>query len=137
MLGRTPDRAFENRVRRDHILAERLEREVRQAGLPLCRVSRVEDTEAAIESQFGPVLRAWDALGDRGDVKARRREENDARLRQWRANANHFDDESGKVSFACECARCGRTETVTLGLLEVEHWRAASMPLLSPAHGSA
>ena len=126
---RDPDRAFENRLRRDRILAERLEHDARWAGFPVRKVSRVGDTEAAIESQFGPALRAWDAPGDRGDVAERRREDNDARLRQWRANADHFDDESGEVAFAYECARYGCVETVTLGLLDAEHRRATSRPL--------
>lgn len=132
---RDSGRALENRVRRDHILGEWLEDEARRTGLSLCTVSRVEDTEAAIELQFGPFLRAWDALGDRGDVAESRREENDARLLQWRANADHFDDDSGEVAFACECARDGCAETVTLGLPDAEHLRATSAPLT--AHGSA
>jgi len=129
-------RAFENRVVRDEILAEWMRQEVVKAGFTLVEVDRVEQTEPAVERHFLPTLSAWDSMGNRGDVAARRARENDARLRQWRAHAERMGDLSGEVAFACECARLACVETITLGLREAEERRSDGRPFIANAHSA-
>jgi hypothetical protein len=89
-------------------------------------------TEAAIERHFAPFLNEWTSRGDRGDVSARRREENDARIAQWRLYARDYPEaEAGEVAFACECSTPGCAEVVTASLTEAEATRAADKLLLA------
>ena len=97
-------------------------------------VADISETEPAVEQHFATALAEWDARGDRGDVSARRRSENDARLAQWRLNADKYRDASGEIAFACECARYGCTETLTLGLKAAEQLRAEFCSFVMPAH---
>jgi len=133
-LVRDRDRAFENRLRRDQILAGWLRRDLDGLGLTLVEVAEVGETEPAVERAFALALAEWEARGDRGDVAARRADENNARLRQWRSNANRHGDASGEVAFACECYREGCAETLALGLAEAEELRACLRPFVVSAH---
>lgn len=132
---RDPDRAQENRLRRDAILSTRVQNSADAHNLRVAEVADVTETEGIVTRHFAPSLQRWAAREDRGDVAARRREENDARLRQWRAYANDVPEAANReVPFACECARYGCAETITLNLGEAESRRATAMPLLADRH---
>jgi len=130
-----PDRALGNRVDRDRILTERLRVAVAERGLTVREVHEPADATRLIEEQFRRVLGAWGARGDRGDVAGRRREENDARLRQWRLHAENVPEAaSGELELACECERPGCTLTVRVTLGEAESVRMRAEAFLAPVH---
>lgn len=130
-----PERALANRLERDRILTERLRAAALERGLTVREVHDPAEAAALIENQFRRALGAWDARGDRGDVTARRREENDDRLRQWRLHAGNVREAAaGEVQLACECERPGCTLTVPVTLAEAESIRAHAAPLRAPAH---
>jgi hypothetical protein len=113
---RDPERALANRLRRDEILASRI-----CAHAPVVEVAAVHETEPAVESAFKTELDAWLALGDRGDVASRRRDENDRRFDQWRRYAEHEPRAlAGVLDLACECDRPACTETVPVRLEDAE-----------------
>jgi hypoxanthine phosphoribosyltransferase len=132
---RDPERALENRLARDQLLAAHLRETAQVRGLTAVGVDDVSDTRPAIERHFEPFLRNWLAHGDLGDVSSRRRDENDARLKQWRA---HLDATgaapSGEIDLACECTRSGCDLIVRIGLIDAEASRAQSRPLVADAH---
>jgi hypothetical protein len=65
-------------------------------------------------------------------VGVRRRDENDARLRQWRLFTDSLGAEpSGEVDLACECDMPGCALPVTVGLLDAEAARRRGTPLLA------
>jgi 2-phosphoglycerate kinase len=130
-----PERALANRLERDRILTERLRVAAAERGLSVQRVSDPAEAPGLIEAQFRRALAAWDARGERGDVAARRREENDARLLQWRLYAAEAPRAAaGEVPLACECEQQGCTLTVPVTLGEAESGRARSQPFLAPEH---
>jgi len=132
---RDPDRARENRLRRDEVLVERLRAEAPNHDLPIAQVADVTETKPLVEQHFAPFLSAWAAVGDHGDFVARRRDENDARLRQWRLYANDVPDAAeGEIDLACECQIEGCTKLVRIPLADAEAVRAAALRLLSPGH---
>ena len=110
---RDPQRALANRLLRDELLAERI-----RARAPVVEIASVHETEHAVERAFRSQLEAWLARGDRGDVTARRRGDNDRRFDQWRRYAEHEPGaRDGVLDFACECDRpaCAETVRVRLG----------------------
>jgi hypothetical protein len=117
---RDPERAVANRLARDEELVRRLRTGAAEHGLPLVEVGDVVETLPAIARHFEPLLAEWiDA--PHGDVAARRRDENDARLRQWRAYIDSIGAEpTGELDFACECDRSGCELSATSGLPEAE-----------------
>lgn len=130
-----PARARENRAERDEILSRRLQATAAEHGLRVVEVHDPRDAPAIIEAAFRRVLEAWDAHDDRGDVAARRHDENDARLRQWRWHADATRQASDVAApLACECDTPGCELTVTVTLSEAEDARARSLPLLAPPH---
>lgn len=132
-----PERALANRLDRDRILAERLREAALRRGLAVREVRDPAESPAVIEGQFRRVLGAWDARGDRGDVVARRREENDDRLRQWRLHAENVPEAAaGEVELACECERPGCTLTVPVTLGEAESIRARAAGFRASEHSS-
>jgi hypothetical protein len=128
---RNPEQAHGNRLARDEELVRRLRVDAATYGLPLVEVSDVTETLPAIERHFGPLLAEWlDA--PHGDVAARRRDENDARLRQWRAHVDAMGiAPSGEVDLACECETPGCIHPVRVGLLDAEAARGRGKPLLA------
>lgn len=133
-----PARAAKNRAERDRILSERVRVAATRHSLAVQEVHDPGEVPTLIETHFRRVLEAWDAHGERGDVSARRRDENDARLRQWRLHADNTDQAPDvQLPLACECDNpgCGFTVLVTLG--DAEAARARSVPLLNQAHRSA
>jgi hypothetical protein len=131
---RDPERAHANRLGRDAILAERLRASAVRHGFGLIDVQAVEETRPAIEAWLLPQLGTW--LGrEHGDVSARRHDENDTRLRQWRSHVDAASiDNPGVIDLACECETPGCELAVPIGLFEAEAERAASRPLIAPAH---
>jgi hypothetical protein len=126
---RNPERARTNRLARDEELARRLRLNAAAHRLPLVEVAEVTETLPAIERHFGPSLAAWLAA-PHGDIAARRRDENDARLRQWRAHVDAMGIEpSGEVDLACECETPGCELPATIGLLDAESARERGEPL--------
>lgn len=120
-----PDRAHQNRLRRDELLATEVRHEAAERGFAVVQVRHPAETETAIESHFEPVLQDWLARGDRGDVAARRREENDARLLQWHLHVERVPAAGGsELEFACECDRAGCGETVLLSLAAASDLRS-------------
>jgi adenylate kinase len=133
---RDPGRALENRLRRDEELARRVRAAAAGHGLPVVAVSDVRNTRAAVESRFTPLLADWIAQADHGDVAARRRDENDVRLRQLRAHLEATGAARDRsLDFSCECPAAGCTLSVRATPAEVDAARARSEPLLAPAHG--
>jgi hypothetical protein len=103
-----PERAFSNRVRRDELLAGHLRRHA-------VVVEDVAETEHIVDDFVREHAGSWIQDADRGDVAARRREENDNRLDQWRRySAYEPRAREGTLDFACECDRPGCTELVEL-----------------------
>jgi hypothetical protein len=132
---RDSERARENRLQRDELLVQRLLGEAREHRLPISEVAHVRDTEPLVERHFEPLLSAWLARGDRGDVSARRRDENDARLRQWRAYDGQVPEAAeGEVDLACECAQPGCTQIVRIELPQAEAARAARRAFVAASH---
>jgi hypothetical protein len=128
---RDPERAVENRLGRDEELVRRLRAGAAQHGLPLAEVADVAETLPAVELHFEPQLAAW-LEAPHGDVGGRRRDENDARLRQWRFFTDSIGAEpSGELDLACECDTPGCALPVTIGLLDAEAARERSAPLLA------
>ena len=119
-----PDRAHHNRLRRDQLLAQRVQQEAAELGLTVIEVDHPTATAPAIQSHFQPAIGAWLAQGDHGDATARRRDENDARLLQWRLHSERVPGAAaGELEFACECDRRGCDETVPLTLLAASSLR--------------
>ena len=128
---RDPEQARLNRLGRDEELARRLRSDAAAHGLPLVEVADVTETLPAIARHFEPVLANW-LTTPHGDVSGRRRDENDARLHQWRAHTDAMGVEpSGEIDFACECPTPGCDLPVTAGLLAAEAARARGEPLLA------
>jgi hypothetical protein len=126
-----PERARLNRLARDEELVRRLRSTASDHGLPLIEIAHVTETLPAIERHFEPLLGDWDGA-PHGDVAARRRDENNARLRQWRAHVDGVGIEpSGEVDLACECKTPGCVLPVRLGLLEAEAARRRGEGLLA------
>jgi cytidylate kinase len=129
-----PARALANRLGRDEVLTQRLRAGATEHGLTLVEVDRVEDTLPAVESRLLPRLEDWLAQ-PHGDVSARRREENDIRLRQWRSHVDAAGIENpGEAELACECDQPGCDSPVLIGLRGAEASRRSAEPLLSSAH---
>jgi hypothetical protein len=103
---RDPGRALANRLRRDELLRERL--------LPnAVDVSDVDETEPLVDAFVQANAREWLAQTDRGDVAARRRDDNERRLDQWRRyTAVEPRAREGAIELACECDRPGCTDVV-------------------------
>jgi adenylate kinase family enzyme len=130
-----PDRAANNRAERDRILSERARVAATRFGLAVQEVRDPADAPTLIETHFRLVLDGWDGLGERGDVSVRRRDENDARLRQWRMHAdNTGQTPEVQVPLACECDNVGCNLTVLTNLRAAEAARAGSQRLIAPAH---
>jgi hypothetical protein len=128
---RNPEHARTNRLARDEELARRLRVSAAAYRVPIIEVADVTETLPAVERHFGPSLAAWLAA-PHGDVAARRRDENDARLRQWRAHVDAMEIEpSGEVDLACECETPGCELPATIGLLAAESLRVRGEPLLA------
>lgn len=129
-----PERARLNRLGRDEELVRRLRASTAEHGLPVVEVADVAETLPAIERHFEPLLAGWIGA-PHGDVSARRRDENDARLYQWRAYNDAMGVEpSGELDLACECDTPGCALPVTTGLPGAEASRARGEPLLAPDH---
>src|SRR5439155_16640002 len=114
--ARTSDagKALANRLRRDELLAERL-----RAETPVVEIADVSDTEALVERFVREHAASWLARADRGDVAARRRDENDRRIDQWRRYAGvEPRARDGSVELACECDRPGCLEVVSVTFAE-------------------
>jgi hypothetical protein len=123
---RDPERARENRLRRDALLAERLRVEAAVHGLPVREVTHPTEVEPLLEEHFREALSGWLAQPDHGDVGARRRDDNDARLAQWRAHVSFAPEAAdGIVELSCECDRSGCTSSVVVGLVEAEEARVS------------
>jgi hypothetical protein len=115
-----PERAFANRVRRDELLADRLRPHA-------VEIEDVEETEALVDAFVREQAPDWISRTDRGDVAARRRDENDRRLDQWRRYAGYEPRaRDGALEFACECSRPGCDGLVPLALDEAGRLRPNS-----------
>ncbi|HJU36391.1 MAG TPA: hypothetical protein VJ716_03110 [Gaiellaceae bacterium] len=126
-----PERAVANRLGRDQVLVDRLRARAAEHGLTLVEVAEVEETLPAVESRLLPLLESW-LEHDHGDVSARRREENDVRLRQWRFYVDDAGiEDPGEVELACECDRPGCEATARIGLFAAEDARGRGDPLVA------
>lgn len=131
---RDPERSRLNRLARDEELVRRLRANAAPHGFRIAEVQDVTQTLPTIERHFEPLLAGWIAA-PHGDVSRRRRDENDARLFQWRAyNDSMGVEPSGELDLACECDTPGCTRTVTTGLPEAERARARGERLVSATH---
>lgn len=112
-----PERAFANRVRRDDLLAERLRSHA-------VEIEDVNETEALVDAFVREQAQDWISGTERGDVAARRRDENHRRLDQWRRYARYEPRaRDGALDFACECSRPGCEALVPLTLDEARRRR--------------
>jgi hypothetical protein len=131
---RDPERAVLNRLGRDEELVRRLRADAAGHGFKVAEVQGVTETLPTIARHFEPLLAEWIAA-PHGDVSRRRRDENDARLFQWRAYTDSMGvDPSGELDLACECDIPGCTRTVSTGLSEAEARRARGDRLVAAAH---
>ena len=109
---RDPDVALANRVRRDELLAERL-----RVRVSVVEVADVPETEVLVERFVREHAREWIGRDDHGDVAARRRDDNDRRLDQWRRHAAVEPcARDGTLELACECERSGCMAAVGVAL---------------------
>jgi hypothetical protein len=77
-------------------------------------IARVEDTEVLVDALVCEHAHEWLAGTDRGDVAARRRDDNERRLDQWRRYARvEPRARAGSMELACECDRPGCTEVIS------------------------
>ncbi len=105
---RDPEAALANRIRRDKVLAERL-----RARASVAEVDDVSETEPLVDRFVHEHAPDWIGRVDRGDVAARRRDENDRRLDQWRRYAAYEPRaREGTLELACECDRPACSELV-------------------------
>jgi len=117
-----PERALANRFARDELLAERL-----RAQADVAEVTRVEETERLVEAFVREHAAEWICAADHGDVAARRRNENDRHIDQWRRySAVEPRASEGTMELACECGRAGCGEVVSVRLEQT-----TSRPLLA------
>lgn len=131
---RDPERAHLNRLGRDEELVRRLRAATVEHVFAIVEVQDVTETLPTIARHFEPLLAEW-ITAPHGDVSSRRRDENDARLFQWRAYNDSLGVEpSGELDLACECDRPGCALTVTTGLPEAEAARARGEFLIAAAH---
>ncbi len=131
---RDPELARLNRLGRDEELVRRLRTSAAAHGFQVAGVQDVTQTLPTIERHFEPLLAEWIAA-PHGDVSRRRRDENDARLYQWRAYNDAMGIEpSGELDLACECDTPGCLHRVSTGLPEAEAVRARGDRLIAPAH---
>lgn len=106
---RNPQRALANRLRRDELLAERL-----RAAANVVEIFDVRETEPLVERFVREQAPGWLGRANRGDVAARRRDDNERRLDQWRRYARvEPRAREGTLELACECDRPGCTEVVS------------------------
>lgn len=130
---RDPEQSRRNRLARDEELVRRL-RAAAPHGLRIAEVQDVRETLPTIERHFEPLLAGW-ISSPHGDVSRRRRDENDARLFQWRAfNDSMGVEPSGELDFACECDTPGCALPVPSGLAEAEAARARGERLIAAMH---
>jgi hypothetical protein len=107
-----PERALANRVARDELLAWRL-----RARTDVVDVERVDQTERVVESFVREHAADWLGRADRGDVAARRRNENDRHIDQWRRySAVEPRARAGTLELAGECGRSGCAAVVSVTL---------------------
>ena len=131
---RDPERSRLNRLGRDEELVRRLRATAAVHDFSVVDVDDVAETLPAIERHFEPLLAGWIAA-PHGDVSRRRRDENDARMFQWRAFTDTMEAEpGGKLDFACECDTPGCTLVAPRGLPEAEAARARGEPLIATPH---
>ena len=131
---RDPERSRLNRLGRDEELVRRLRTTAAVHGFSVVDVDDVAETLPAIQRHFEPLLAEWIAA-PHGDVSRRRRDENDARMFQWRAFTDTMEAEpGGKLDFACECDTPGCTLVAPRGLPEAEAARARGEPLIATPH---
>lgn len=131
---RDAERSRLNRLGRDEELVRRLRTTAAVHGFSVVDVDDVTETLPAIERHFEPLLAEWLAA-PHGDVSRRRRDENDARMFQWRAFSDEMEAEpSGKLDFACECDTPGCTLFVPRGLPEAEAAKARGDLLIAAPH---
>jgi hypothetical protein len=118
---RDPAKALANRLRRDELLAERL-----RVRASVVEIADVRETEPFVDAFVREHAAAWLARDERGDVAARRRDENDRRIDQWRRYAAvEPRAREGDIELACECDRHGCSEVVRV------NFGATERPLLA------
>jgi hypothetical protein len=107
---RDPERALANRLRRDELLADRL-----RARAKVVEIGDVRETEQLVDEFVRKHAKEWIEGDDRGDVAARRRDENERRIDQWRRYAAvEPRAREGTLELACECDRPGCTDLVAV-----------------------
>lgn len=131
---RDRQRALANRLDRDEILAARIRDTAQAAGFPVVEISDPRELPPLLERQFSRPLSGWVSRGERGDVGTRRRDENTARLRQWRAHTTSAGAAAQELDLACECHRYGCEQTVRITLDAAETAHASGKPLLAAGH---
>jgi hypothetical protein len=120
---RDPEAALANRVRRDELLAGRL-----RERASVAEVAAVSETEPLVERFVQEHAPEWVARACRGDVAARRRDENDRRIDQWRRYAAHEQRaREGVLELACECDRPACAELVSVSFDEAVRPRRSSV----------
>ena len=94
-------------------------------------MQHITETLPTIARHFEPLLEGWIAA-PHGDVAARRRDENRARMRQWRFFMDSIGAEpTGELDFACECDTPGCELLVPLELPDAEAACNRGEPLLA------
>jgi hypothetical protein len=118
---RDPEAALTNRVRRDELLAKRL-----RTRASVAEIDDVRETEPLVERFVQEHALDWIGHADRGDVAARRRDENERRLDQWRRYAAvEPRAREGTLELACECDRPGCGDVVSVSFQKMARPRLA------------
>ena len=118
---RDPEAALANRVRRDELLAERL-----RTRTSVAEIDDVRETEPLVERFVQEHALDWIGRADRGDVAARRRDENERRLDQWRRYvAVEPRAREGTLELACECDRPGCGDVIPVSFQKMARPRLA------------
>ena len=136
-----PPRAAENRIRRELLVAEAIEREAGVRGLRVLRVDGSRDLASmreAVEEAFRGVLERGPRATSREARRALRRDENRRWLRQIltylerEPAAGRPDD--AEYRFACECGHSACDRVVVTAVSEYARCVDRSEVLLHPSH---
>lgn len=130
-----PPRALENRIRREELVGEAIERAAGERGLAILRVDESRDLDAMtaeVERHFGPALATARSATTHEERHALRRDENRTVVAQLRAYLSDVPaagtPDEVAFDFSCECGRAGCGEVVHLTVTEYESIAAVVAP---------
>jgi hypothetical protein len=135
MPSSDPARALANRLVKDRLYADRIEKLARERGYTVIAIDGTRAPDE-IRSQAENEFRDFLAASEPVDLPAVRRWENGKiarNAREWAASGDHRTSSEMTISFACECGRLGCCERVRLTLAEFDVARSRSSGAAAPS----